>query len=97
MKGRIIMNISYALNRIAAPYLLSGSNIVTGATYDAEACKAIESYLENMMEHDYFSCSVSYCDYCVTSRRIEGVMTITCVGDDYVPQVFTVIYERKNG
>lgn len=90
------MNIARELNRIAEPYLLDGISVELGATYDADVCPIIEEYLEALMNSEPVSCAVSYCDYAVYNRRIEGVMTITCVVD-YVPFVFPIIYWRKNG
>ena len=87
------MNISNALNNIASPYLIDGTNLEVGATYDYAACRSIEEYLA----HKDYSYAVSYCDYAVTGRIIEGVMTVTCVGDDCRPQIFPIIYWRNNG
>lgn len=90
------MNYSIDLKTITQPYIIRGGNLYTGAIFKYEVCEVVENYLNKLMNAEPYPCAVSYCDYCVDGHRIEGVMTITIVGEDYVPDIFTLIYERKS-
>ena len=89
------MNFREEMFEVVQPYIFIKDNIL-GHVYDFKACQILEDYLAKVCRKNDIMCNTSYLDYGVGPKHIRGVMTITLVEHYDVPEVFTIIYTRRN-
>lgn len=81
--------------RIASPHNLYAIATPSGPLYDYGVCGVLETFLYELMDKGEFSASFNYLDFSCDGECVQGCMTITIMKYDFLPEVFTFLYERS--
>jgi hypothetical protein len=85
----------HQLYKVSAPYMICQPTVDGGALYDYGVCGVLEDYLYESMDKGEFSASFNYLDFACDGAVVQGCMTITIMQYDFIPEVFTFLYERE--
>jgi hypothetical protein len=89
------MDYKVKLQEITEPYRLTPSTCLGGPLYDYGVCGVLEDFLYESMDQGEFSASFNYLDFSCDGECVQGCMTITIMKYDFLPEVFTFLYERS--
>ena len=81
--------------RITSPHDLCAIELPSGPLYDYGVCGVLETFLYEHMDKGEFSASFNYLDFSCDGECVQGCMTITIMKYDFLPEVFTFLYERS--
>jgi hypothetical protein len=85
------------LIEITEPYLIAHPDPFNGYVsplYDSGVCGVIENFFYEEMDKGNLSASFSYLDFACDGETVQGVMTITIMEDQFIPELFTYLYEK---
>lgn len=82
------------LKEITGPYRICRP-VGMDPLYDYGVCGVIEEFLDELMETESFNASYAYMDCDTDGIIVRGCMTITIMKYDFLPEVFTFLYERS--
>ena len=81
------------LEEAIQPYFICGG--ILEPIYDYGVCGVIEDFLQKHMDMGEISASFNYCDFACDGECVQGCMTVTVFHTEFVPEVYTFLYERE--
>ena len=82
---------------ITEPYLICHPDPFSGLVaplYDYGVCGVLENFLYEEMDKGNICASFNYLDFACDGETIQGCMTITVMEDQFMPELFTYLYEK---
>ena len=89
------MTFDEAMDKVVRPYFICSGTVEGGPLYDYGVCGVLEDFLYEYMDKGEFSASFNYLDFSCDGECVQGCMTITIMKYDFLPEVFTFLYERS--
>lgn len=89
------MTFDEAMDRAVRPYFICPGTVEAGPLYDYGICGVLEDLVYKYMDEGLISGSFNYCDFSCDGECVQGCMTITIMKYDFLPEVFTFLYERS--
>lgn len=81
------------LDDLIQPYFIYPG--ILDPVYDSGVCGVVETFLYEEMDKGNISASFNYCDFACDGEVVQGCMTVTIFRTEFVPEVFTFLYERS--
>lgn len=89
-----MINFCVELEKITDPYI-TAHPAGFQPVYDYGVCGVIEDFLYECMDQGDFAASFNYLDFACDGITVQGCMTITIMQVDFIPHVFTFLYEKE--
>lgn len=83
------------LDKAICPYFICAGTVEGGPIYDYGVTGVIEDFLYAAMDRGEISASFNYCDFACDGEVVQGCMTVTIFRTEFVPEVYTFLYERE--
>jgi len=89
------MTFDEAMDKAIQPYFICGGTVEGGPIYDYGVCGVLENLIYEYMDKGELSASFNYCDFACDGEVVQGCMTVTIFRTEFVPEVYTFLYERE--